>query len=49
MSRLNFIDDLLQETFAKKQSLTQTNAEYLDRYLEAFEQKVIEAKQKRKQ
>lgn len=48
VSRLNMLDDLLQETFAKKQSLTQTNAEYLDRYFEAFQDKVVEAKMKRK-
>ena len=35
-SKLNLIDDLLQETFTKKQSLTEANKEYLDRYLEVF-------------
>lgn len=47
-SKLNKIDDLLQETFNQKQNLTEANQEYLDRYLEVFKEKVQDAKQKRK-
>ena len=43
-SKLNKIDDLLQETFNQKQNLTVSNQEYLDRYLEVFKEKVQLAK-----
>lgn len=47
-SKLNLLDDLLQETFAQKQSLSDTNHELLDRYLDAFQNKILQAKAKRK-
>lgn len=35
-SKLNILDDLLLETFARKQSMTQTNIGCMDRYLDTF-------------
>lgn len=47
-SRLNIIDDLLNETFIRKQSLTDANQEYLNRYLAVFQENASQIKQKRK-
>jgi len=48
MPKFNILDDLLQETFARKQSLTETNQELTGRYLDAFQEKVAQARAKRR-
>ena len=45
---MNDLDDMLQETFARKKNLTEAHQDYLDQYLAAFQRKVVLAKQKRR-
>ena len=45
---MNDLDDMLQETFARKKNLTEAHQSYLDQFLAAFQEKVILAKQKRR-
>ena len=40
LTKLGAIDDLLDETRERKQSLNKANNDYLDKYLEAFSDKV---------
>ena len=35
-SNMNDLDDMLQETFARKKSLTEAHQSYLDQFLAAF-------------
>ena len=49
VSKLVELDDLLQETFIRKESMSATNREYLDRYLSAFHEKVDQVKKKRRE
>ena len=37
---MNDLEDMLQETFARKRSLTEAHQNYLDQFLAAFQQKV---------
>lgn len=38
------MDDLLQETYSRKNALNEANQDYLDRYMEVFIEKVDQAK-----
>ena len=39
-SNMYELDDMLQETFARKRSLTEAHQNYLDQFLAAFQEKV---------
>ena len=43
-SNMNDLDDMLQETFARKRNLTEAHQSYLDQFLTAFQEKVVLAK-----
>ena len=48
VDRISMLDDLIHETFHKKQSLNDVNTELLDSYMTSFAVKVSQAKKLRK-
>ena len=47
-SKLSVLDELIHETFTRKQSLNEVNRELMDTYMGSFAEKVSLAKHKRK-